>query len=73
MVTDRGTMFGYQDMIVDFRGIPCSSICYSSGCNTLQQPNQTAGIGGRPDMIETIAKAGIAVGVDGIFIETRSG
>jgi 2-dehydro-3-deoxyphosphooctonate aldolase (KDO 8-P synthase) len=60
-------------MIV-FRGIPTAAVCkYGSGCNTfLQQPNQTAGVtGGRPDMIETIAKAGIAVGVDGIFIETH--
>jgi 2-dehydro-3-deoxyphosphooctonate aldolase (KDO 8-P synthase) len=69
MVTDRGTMFGYQDMIVDFRGIPTMQ---QYATHSLQQPNQTVGVtGGRPDMIETIAKAGIAVGVDGIFIETH--
>jgi 2-dehydro-3-deoxyphosphooctonate aldolase (KDO 8-P synthase) len=75
MVTDRGTMFGYQDMIVDFRGIPTMQQFASTVLDvthSLQQPNQTIGVtGGRPDMIETIAKAGIAVGVDGIFIETH--
>ncbi len=75
MVTDRGTMFGYQDMIVDFRGIPTMQQFASTVLDvthSLQQPNQSAGVtGGRPDMIETIAKAGIAVGVDGIFIETH--
>ncbi len=75
MVTDRGTMFGYQDMIVDFRGIPTMQQFASTVLDvthSLQQPNQTVGVtGGRPDMIETIAKAGIAVGVDGIFIETH--
>ncbi len=75
MVTDRGTMFGYQDMIVDFRGIPTMQHYASTVLDvthSLQQPNQTTGVtGGRPDMIETIAKAGIAVGVDGIFIETH--
>ncbi len=75
MVTDRGTMFGYQDMIVDFRGIPTMqnyATTVLDVTHSLQQPNQTAGVtGGRPDMIETIAKAGIAVGVDGIFIETH--
>jgi len=75
MVTDRGTMFGYQDMIVDFRGIPTMQKYASTVLDvthSLQQPNQTEGVtGGRPDMIETIAKAGIAVGVDGIFIETH--
>jgi 2-dehydro-3-deoxyphosphooctonate aldolase (KDO 8-P synthase) len=75
MVTDRGTMFGYQDMIVDFRGIPTLQQYASTVLDvthSLQQPNQTIGVtGGRPDMIETIAKAGIAVGVDGIFIETH--
>lgn len=75
MVTDRGTMFGYQDMIVDFRGIPTMKQFASTVLDvthSLQQPNQEAGVtGGRPDMIETIAKAGIAVGVDGIFIETH--
>ncbi len=75
MVTDRGTMFGYQDMVVDFRGIPTMqqyATTVLDVTHSLQQPNQTAGVtGGRPDMIETIAKAGIAVGVDGIFIETH--
>jgi 2-dehydro-3-deoxyphosphooctonate aldolase (KDO 8-P synthase) len=75
MVTDRGSMFGYQDMIVDFRGIPTMqqfATTVLDVTHSLQQPNQTTGVtGGRPDMIETIAKAGIAVGVDGIFIETH--
>lgn len=75
MVTDRGTMFGYQDMIVDYRGIPTMqqfATTVLDVTHSLQQPNQTIGVtGGRPDMIETIAKAGIAVGVDGIFIETH--
>ena len=75
MVTDRGTMFGYQDMIVDFRGIPVMKQFATTVLDithSLQQPNQTSGVtGGRPDMIETIAKAGIAVGVDGLFIETH--
>ena len=75
MVTDRGTMFGYQDMIVDYRGIPTMqkfATTVLDVTHSLQQPNQTAGVtGGRPDMIETVAKAGIAVGVDGIFIETH--
>ena len=75
MVTDRGSMFGYQDMIVDFRSIPTMqqyATTVLDVTHSLQQPNQTAGVtGGRPDMIETIAKAGIVVGVDGIFIETH--
>ena len=75
MVTDRGSMFGYQDMIVDFRGIPTMqkfATTVLDVTHSLQQPNQTEGVtGGRPDMIETVAKAGIAVGVDGIFIETH--
>ena len=75
MVTDRGTMFGYQDMIVDYRGIPTMqqyATTILDVTHSLQQPNQTVGVtGGRPDMIETVAKAGIAVGVDGIFIETH--
>ena len=67
-------MFGYQDLIVDFRGIPImKSLGYPvvlDITHSLQQPNQAAGIsGGQPEMIETIAKAGIAVGADGIFIE----
>mgnify|MGYP003629881983 CR=1 FL=1 len=75
MVTDRGTMFGYQDMIVDFRGIPTMrqfAPTILDVTHSLQQPNQSSGVtGGRPDMIATIAKAGIAVGADGIFIETH--
>lgn len=75
-ITERGTTFGYQDLIVDYRGIPemqknnCPVILDVT--HSLQQPNQTAGVtGGRPEMIETVARAGIAVGVDGIFIETH--
>lgn len=75
MITDRGSMFGYQDMIVDFRGIPTMQqygTTVLDVTHSLQQPNQSEGVtGGRPNMIETIAKAGIAVGVDGIFIETH--
>lgn len=75
MVTDRGTMFGYQDMIVDFRGIPTMrefAPTVLDVTHSLQQPNQSSGVtGGRPDMIATIARAGIATGVDGIFIETH--
>jgi 2-dehydro-3-deoxyphosphooctonate aldolase (KDO 8-P synthase) len=75
MITDRGSMFGYQDMIVDFRGIPTMqeyATTVLDVTHSLQQPNQSEGVtGGRPDKIETIAKAGIAVGVDGIFIETH--
>ena len=74
-ITDRGTMFGYQDMIVDFRGIPEMrqfAPTVLDVTHSLQQPNQTSGItGGRPDMIGTIARAGIAAGVDGLFIETH--
>lgn len=76
MLTERGTTFGYQDLVVDFRSIP---IMQSFGVpvildatHSLQQPNQAAGItGGKPELIETICKAGIAVGVDGLFIETH--
>lgn len=75
MITDRGTMFGYQDMVVDFRGIPTMKeygTTVLDVTHSLQQPNQSSGVtGGRPDMIETIARAGIAVGVDGLFIETH--
>jgi len=75
MVTDRGTMFGYQDMVVDFRGIPTMKAfapVVLDVTHSLQQPNQSSGVtGGRPDMIETIARAGIATGVDGLFIETH--
>ena len=76
MLTDRGTMFGYQDMVVDFRGIPTMQQfgvpVVLDITHSLQQPNQTSGVtGGKPAMIETIAKAGIAAGVDGIFLETH--
>jgi 2-dehydro-3-deoxyphosphooctonate aldolase (KDO 8-P synthase) len=74
-ITDRGTMFGYQDMVVDFRGIPTMkefAPVVLDVTHSLQQPNQTSGVtGGRPDMIETIARAGIATGVDGLFMETH--
>lgn len=76
MLTERGTTFGYQDLVVDFRGIPemqKNNVPVVLDCtHSLQQPNQPAGVtGGRPDLIETIAKAGIAVGADGLFIETH--
>lgn len=75
-VTERGVTFGYQDLVVDFRGIP---IMKQFGCpvildatHSLQQPNQSAGVtGGRPELIETIARAGIVTGADGLFIETH--
>lgn len=74
-ITDRGTMFGYQDMIVDFRGIPTMrdyAPTILDVTHSLQQPNQSSGVtGGRPDMIETIARAGIVNNVDGLFIETH--
>lgn len=76
MLTERGTTFGYQDLVVDFRGVKALQ---SFGCpavldctHSLQQPNQPSGVtGGRPDLIETIAKAGVAVGFDGLFMETH--
>ena len=74
-VTDRGTMFGYTDMLVDFRGIPemqqyAPTILDIT--HSLQQPNQSSGVtGGKPELIETIARAGVAVGVDGLFLETH--
>jgi len=75
MLTDRGTMFGYQDMVVDFRGIPVMqqyAPVVLDITHSLQQPNQSSGVtGGKPELIETIAKAGIAVGVDGLFLETH--
>ncbi|MBD0824311.1 3-deoxy-8-phosphooctulonate synthase [Aestuariibaculum marinum] len=74
-ITDRGTMFGYQDMIVDFRGIPTMrgfAPTVLDVTHSLQQPNQTSGVtGGRPDMIETVARAGVVNNVDGLFIETH--
>ncbi len=76
MLTERGTTFGYQDLVVDFRGIPemqKNNVPVVLDCtHSLQQPNQSAGVtGGKPELIETIAKAGIAVGADGLFIETH--
>lgn len=76
MLTERGTTFGYQDLIVDYRGIPeMQSFGYPvilDVTHSLQQPNQTSGVtGGMPQLIETVAKAGIAVGADGLFIETH--
>lgn len=76
ILTDRGNMFGYQDLVVDFRGIPKMqqmNVPVVLDCtHSLQQPNQESGLtGGQPQLIETIAKAGIAVGVDGLFIETH--
>lgn len=76
MLTERGNSFGYSDLVVDFRGIP---IMQQNDCpvimditHSLQQPNQASGVtGGQPEMIETIARAAIAVGVDGLFIETH--
>ncbi|WP_270087546.1 3-deoxy-8-phosphooctulonate synthase [Sphingobacterium sp. SYP-B4668] len=75
-LTDRGNTFGYQDLIVDFRGIPemkSFDVPTVMDCtHSLQQPNQTSGVtGGKPQLIETIAKAAIAVGADGLFIETH--
>lgn len=76
MVTERGTTFGYTDLVVDFRGIPeMQSFGYPvimDITHSLQQPNQTSGVtGGLPTLIETIARAAVAVGVDGLFIETH--
>ena len=76
MLTERGTTFGYQDLVVDFRGVKAMQ---SVGCpvvldctHSLQQPNQPAGVtGGHPELIETIARAGVAVGFDGLFMETH--
>ncbi len=76
MLTERGTTFGYQDLVVDFRAIPEMKkfdVPVVLDCtHSLQQPNQPKGVtGGRPDLIEPMAKAGIAVGADGLFIETH--
>ena len=74
-VIERGNSFGYTDLVVDFRGIPTMkqyAPVILDVTHSLQQPNQNSGVtGGRPELIETIAKAGIAVGADGIFIETH--
>lgn len=76
ILTDRGTMFGYQDLVVDMRSIPVMQSfdvpVVLDVTHSLQQPNQTSGVsGGLPSMISTIAKAGIAAGTDGIFLETH--
>jgi 2-dehydro-3-deoxyphosphooctonate aldolase (KDO 8-P synthase) len=76
ILTERGTTFGYQDLVVDFRGVPTMRQnrvpVVVDITHSLQQPNQSAGVtGGRPDMIETIGRAAIAVGADGIFMETH--
>lgn len=76
ILTDRGNTFGYQDLIVDFRGLPemqSFGVPVVMDCtHSLQQPNQVSGVtGGKPALIETIAKAAIAVGADGLFIETH--
>ena len=76
MLTERGTTFGYQDLLVDYRGIPEMQTfghpVVLDVTHSLQQPNQTSGVtGGMPALIETVAKAGVAVGVDGLFMETH--
>jgi 2-dehydro-3-deoxyphosphooctonate aldolase (KDO 8-P synthase) len=76
ILTDRGNTFGYQDLIVDYRGLPemqSFNVPVVMDCtHSLQQPNQSSGVtGGKPELIGTIAKAAIAVGADGLFIETH--
>ena len=76
VLTDRGNTFGYQDLIVDYRGLPemqSFNVPVVMDCtHSLQQPNQSSGVtGGKPELIATIAKAAIAVGADGLFIETH--
>jgi 2-dehydro-3-deoxyphosphooctonate aldolase (KDO 8-P synthase) len=76
VLTERGTTFGYQDLLIDYRGIPVMQQMkvpvVLDITHSLQQPNQASGVtGGKPELIETVARAGIAVGVDGIFIETH--
>src|SRR5919206_519680 len=76
MLTERGTTFGYQDLVVDYRNIPLmqqAGVPVVMDCtHSLQQPNQTSGVtGGNPQLIGTIAKAAIAAGADGLFIETH--
>lgn len=76
MLTERGTTFGYTDLVVDFRGIPQMQqfgyLVIMDTTHSLQQPNQNSGVtGGMPNLIETIAKAAIAVGADGLFLETH--
>ncbi len=76
MLTERGTTFGYQDLVIDFRSIPVMQALgvpvILDATHSLQQPNQSSGVtGGLPQMIDTVCKAGIAAGVDGLFIETH--
>ncbi|MFZ7107100.1 MAG: 3-deoxy-8-phosphooctulonate synthase, partial [Bacteroidota bacterium] len=76
MLTERGSMFGYQDLVIDYRGIPVMQQnkvpVILDITHSLQQPNQSSGVtGGRPELIGLVAKAGIAVGVDGLFVETH--
>ena len=76
ILTERGTTFGYQDLVVDYRNIPWMKehgVPVVMDCtHSLQQPNQTSGVtGGNPAMIGTIAKAALAAGADGLFIETH--
>jgi 2-dehydro-3-deoxyphosphooctonate aldolase (KDO 8-P synthase) len=76
MLTDRGNSFGYTDLVVDFRNIPemqtFGAPVIMDITHSLQQPNQASGVtGGKPQLIETIAKAAVAVGVDGLFVETH--
>jgi 2-dehydro-3-deoxyphosphooctonate aldolase (KDO 8-P synthase) len=76
LLTERGTFFGYQDLVVDYRGIPTMQRnnvpVIMDITHSLQKPNQMSGVtGGRPDLISTIAKAAVAVGVDGLFLETH--
>lgn len=75
LLTERGTTFGYQDLVVDYRNIPAMkkyAPVVMDCTHSLQQPNQTSGVtGGNPQLIETIAKAAVAVGADGLFIETH--
>lgn len=75
-ITERGTTFGYQDLVVDFRGVPVmrafGAPVILDATHSLQQPNQASGVtGGRPELIETVARCGIAAGVDGLFMETH--
>jgi len=74
-ITERGTTFGYQDLVVDMRGIPAMKAyapVVMDVTHSLQQPNQTSGVtGGKPELIETIAKSAVAAGADGLFIETH--
>jgi len=75
-ITERGTMYGYQDLIIDYRGIPKMQKfgfpVILDATHSLQQPNQSSGVtGGNPELIETVSRAAIAIGTDGIFIETH--